>query len=115
MKRYLIGLIVLTVIMAMFSCSLTWKGQAKTYAEKNRGQRPEDVLDGVRDGRLVVGMNEKEANYVVWFSYQGKTSWDTFSDGEGTYRVKTMWTESGTSFIQLHFRNGALESWSTHN
>lgn len=116
MKRFLFCLVVLAVVLStMFSCSLTWWGQAKAYAEKNRGQRPDDVLDGVRDGYLVVGMNEKEANYVVWYSYQGRVSWDTFSDGAGTCRVKTMWNESGTAFIQLHFRNGVLERWSRHN
>lgn len=108
-------LVLVLCFILLASCALTFWGQAKAYAEKNRGQRPDEILDGVRDGRLVAGMNEKEANYCVWFSYQGKTSWDTFSDGQGTYRVKTMWKESGTGFIQLHFRDGALELWSRHH
>ena len=115
-KAFLIKLIVLIIILPMmFYCSLTWWGQAKTYAEKNRGQRPDVVLDGVRDGRLVVGMNEKEANYVVWYSHQGRVSWDSFTTRTEIYRVKTMWNDAGTRFIQLHFKDGYLESWSRHS
>jgi hypothetical protein len=50
-------LLVLVIALIAAGCALTWSGQSQAYAKEQRGQRPDDVLNGVRDGYLVVGMN----------------------------------------------------------
>ncbi|MBA7496130.1 hypothetical protein ES702_06728 [subsurface metagenome] len=102
-------------LLIFVSCaSWTWRGQRMAYCEKMEGKRPAKILNALKAYHLIEGMNRKEANYVVWSSYSGRTSYDSYRVGGEDYQVVTMWSDSGNRFIQLTFKNGFLESWSKH-
>ena len=108
MKKFL----VLGLVVMFFGCTSVSQMQLENYCIRMERERPDEILQAVREGQLVKGMNDKEAMFFVKIHYQGHFEVTSYKQSGNDIRVKTVWTKDKKRGIKLTFENKVLNSWS---